>query len=477
MISKTKFLRGLQCHKLLWLDINEPNSPELKTDTYEQLRGREVGDHARSYFPGGILIQGETKTERVQNTLDAISHGASILFEAAFDYQGSYCQVDVLHKDGEDFVITEAKSALSIKDENIIDSAFQLYVVRQFIPVCRVELMFLNKECQYPNLTNLFSIEDITDQLTNWLDSTPNYLDIFHKMLSEPMPDIKPGDQCEKPYQCPFYDRCNPKISTSHISNLYRIRKDKVNKLIKEGYSSIEDLPLIHLSSDINKRQAKSIKENKLFIEPSLKDLIQSLAEPIAFFDLEAITPPVPKWNGTSPYQKIPVQFSCHTLENGNLSHSEWLLDSKRDPRKEILDKIINVLKNSKTIMFYYAPFELSVLKDLFDFNIEHSIEFNSIKNKVIDLLQVIQNHIYHPDFEGSFSIKKVLPVLVPELSYKDLEIKDGLQATIQLEKYLFDKISKEEKNKIRSNALEYNKLDTLAMVKLFLKLKELSLC
>jgi hypothetical protein len=482
-LSKSRYTSGLQCPKLLWWKVHEPDAPELAADEGLQAiltRGQRVGELARAQVPGGVLI-GLPHYEfegRVAATAKALADGARVVYEASFLEDGVFVAVDILERRGDGFVLIEVKSTLDVKEEHLPDVAVQVHVVRRAgLTVRRAEVMHLNRECRYPDLSNLFVRESVTARVRSALGAVPKRVAALLATLAGPLPDVLTGPHCSAPYACPFLERCWPPLPDHHVSTLYRIRASKVVKLLADGIETLHDLPLDFAASGPALRQIRSVRAKEVIVEPGLRRDLAKLKQPIAFLDFETISPAVPVWPGCGPYQQIPVQFSCHVLGPGDLKHDEWLAEGPNDPREEFARKVISACREAETVVAYNAPFERRCINAIADALPHLRPDLKTLTERLQDLLPIVRDHVYHPEFGGSFSIKEVLPALVPGLGYDDLEIQDGSSASAALETLLLeaDAFSLSERKALRSHLLSYCERDTLAMVRLHERLLALA--
>ena len=248
-------------------------------------------------------------------------------------------------------------------------------------------------------------------------------------------------------------------------------------KLEAEGFGTLSDLPADFTASDVALRQIRSVKAKAVIVERGLADALREFKPPVAYLDFETISPAVPVWPGCHPYEQTPVQFSCHVLGPSGLEHHEWLAEGPGDPREEFARKVLTACAGAKTIVAYNAPFEKRCIKSLADAHPELRSDLTALSKRIKDLLPVVRDHVYHPDFGGSFSIKSVLPALVLGLGYGDLEIQGGSAASTALEVLLFDAdaLDPGARQTLRENLLSYCERDTLAMVKLHERLRTLA--
>src|ERR1035437_2234402 len=248
-LSKSRYTSGLQCPKLLWWKVHEPDAPELTADEGLQAiftRGQKVGELARAQVPGGVLMDlPHYQFEgRVAATAKAIADGAPAVYEASFLEDGVFVAVDILERRGDGFVVSEVKSTLDAKAQHLPDVAIQVHVVSKAgLPVKRAEVMHLNRECRYPDLSNLFAREDVTTLICPALLEVPKELEALAAVISGPLPEVAAGPHCNEPYACPFLDRCWPELPAHHISTFYRLRTKKATALETEGIRTLFDLP------------------------------------------------------------------------------------------------------------------------------------------------------------------------------------------------------------------------------------------
>jgi hypothetical protein len=212
-------------------------------------------------------------------------------------------------------------------------------------------------------------------------------------------------------------------------------------------------------------------------VEPGLGDALSTIVAPVAFLDFETIAPAIPVWAGCQPYGIIPVQMSCHVQgEDGRLVHHAFLADGPGDPRPAIAHAVLDACAGAGTVVAYGASFELRCLDHLAAAVPHVATELHQVRDRVVDLLAIVRDNVYHPGFGGSFSIKSVLPALVPGLGYDDLAIADGAVASARLESLLLggDAMQEDDRQALRHNLLAYCGRDTLGMVKLWERLRTL---
>jgi hypothetical protein len=481
-LSKSRYTAGAQCHKLLWWKVHEPNAVELQPDKVLKDRfdqGTQVGVLARDHFPGGVLVDLPyyATEERVQLTQKLIGEGAPAIFEASFLASNTFVAVDVLSRTDKGFHLTEVKSSSSQKEEHLPDAAVQVHVLQQSgIRITGLDVMHLNKECHFPDLSNLFERTDVTEAVQPLLGKVGWEIDALLAMLDGPQPDIAIGLQCHEPYECPFMERCWPQ-EPDHIMRLYSIGSKKGCGFMATGVNRISDLKPDQKLNVTQKRQIRAMKEGHIVVEPSLAQALKAFDGRLGFLDFETIQRAVPVWPGMAPWEQAPAQFSYHESNgDGTYQHAEYLAEGPKDCRQELAQRMVDATRNAEKVATY-SSFEKTRIRGLQAAVPELRTELETLEGKLVDLLPVVRENVYHPDFLGSFSLKYVLHPLVPELTYHDLVIVDGLVASVEIARLLFvaGKIPKEEHDRVRQDLLNYCERDTWAMVKVLEKLRELA--
>ena len=481
-LSKSRFAAGVQCHKLLWWKVHEPGAVELQPDKVLQDRfdqGIQVGELARGRFPGGLLIDlpHTAVLERVQRTRAALDARTPVIFEASFVADNTYVAVDILERLDKGFRLIEVKSSSSLKDEHIPDAAVQVHVAKQSgIDVRVVEIMHLNKEFRHPDLGDLLESADVTTPVDEMLPGIPAEIEAQLEALRGPLPDVAIGVHCFEPRQCPFLARCWPQ-SPDHIIKLYNVGPKKACDYMLTGVHSIADIPPKQKLPDAAKRQIRSMNENRLIVEPRLAAALEPFEGKLGFLDFETIARAVPVWPGMAPWEQAAAQFSYHEARgDGSYSHVGHLAEGSHDARPELARAMLAATAGAERVVMY-TSFERTRIRSLQKSVPDLAPGLKELEDKLIDLHPVIRDNVYHPDFHGSFSLKYVLSPLVPGLTYDDLVIVDGLVASVEIARLLFvaQKISPEERDRVRKDLLDYCERDTWAMVRLLERLRELA--
>ena len=482
MLSKSRFVAGCQCHKLLWWKVHEPNAPELQPDTVLQDlfdQGRHVGAIARARHPGGVLIDlpHNAYAERVAATRQALDEGAPAIFEASFIHDGTYVAIDILERTGDSHRLIEVKASTEQKDEHIPDVAVQAYVAAACgVRVTSVEVMHLDKEFRHPDTGELFARTDVVAPVAAYVGGVADGIARQNAMLAGPLPDVPIGRHCYDPRDCPFMARCWPD-SPDHISQLHNVGPKTAGAFLARGIAWIHDLPTTEKLSFTQKRQLKAMAEKRLVVEPTLAKELELFAGRLGFLDFETIARAVPVWPGMGPWHQAAAQFSYHERQaDGSYTHAAFLAEGPADARPPLAEAMVRATASAERVVMY-TPFERTRIRDLQKAVPRLAAELAALEAKLIDLHPVVKNCVYHPDFRGSFSLKAILTPLVPELTYHDLVIVDGRVASVAIARLLFvaDRIPQHERDRVRQDLLNYCERDTWAMVRLLEELQKLA--
>jgi len=476
-------MAGLQCHKRLWWTVHEPYAPELEPDDFTQALlddGARVGAAARAYVPGGVLIDLPYRAyaERLAATQEAMARGARVIYEAAFRADSVFVSVDILERTSAGLGIVEVKSTTRVKEQHLPDVALQAHVLgRAGLDVARLEIMHLNRACAHPDLGDLFVRREVTEAARPAREAMPRAVDEQRAMLAGPLPDVAIGEHCHAPYECPFMGRCWPARPLHHVSTLYSAGR-RALLLEEQGYATIHDLTDDVPLKAIQDRQRRAVQSGRMVVEGGLDVALEAFEPPVAFLDFETLALPIPVWNGCHPYDAVPVQFSCHVQDaDGGVRHHECLAEGPADPRLALAARLLEACEKARTIATYNATFERGCIERMADALPVHADRLRELAERVVDLLPVVRNHVYHPDFGGSFGLKSVLPAMVPDLRYDALAIADGATASLELERLLFPEteLDAAARAQLRRDLLDYCRQDTWGLVKLLECLRHLA--
>ncbi len=481
-LSKSRFTAGLQCHRQLWWRVYDADAAELVPDVAQQAifdQGHLVGAEAQARFPGGVLVDVPHREfeARVARTTAALDAGAPAIFEAAFLADDVFVAVDVLERTGTGWTLVEVKSTRSVKPQHVPDAAVQLHVLRTAgLRVDRVELMHLNRECRFPDLSSLFTRADITAEAEAFLPEVRLARTAQLQMLAGPLPEVAPGEHCTSPYECPFMARCWPEQPAHHISTLYHMGR-RAAHFEAQGIHTIFDLPQDPRLGPIQERQRRAVQEGRTIVASTLAGALGVLQYPFATLDFETLQLAIPRWNGCWPWAQVPAQFSCHVVPApGQVHHHEWLAEGPGDPRPELARRLVDACRDARVVFAWNANFEGQVIDQLAEAVPDRAADLLDLRARLVDALPLVRDHVYHPEFHGSFSLKRVLPALVPGMGYEGLVVAEGGMASVQLRRLLVDQdLPPEEVEATRTALKAYCAVDTLGVVRLLERLGALA--
>jgi CRISPR/Cas system-associated exonuclease Cas4 (RecB family) len=484
-LSKSKFLSGLQCHKRLYLEVHHPSlatKPDEATQAMFDM-GTEIGELARSRFQGGVLVTaGHRQTEAALAQTAALIQDLTVpaIFEAAFLHGGVLIRADILERvltaEGQPcgWRLIEVKSSTKVKDVHLEDLAIQSEVILgaglTLVSVC---LMHINTGYLYRDgaidLMELFAIRDLPEAVAQRRAAVRERLATMNRLLLQTQPpNIEPDQHCHSPYDCPFWEHCT-KDKPARWIHFLPGSKQVVSQLTQQGVTTIDEIPAGAQLSPVQRR----VKENVEWVSAKLGPLLKAVQYPVHHLDFETVMLPVPRFSETRPYQALPVQWSNHIEQaTGELRHEEFLHKEVTDPRRVLAESLLESLGERGSICVY-SPYERSILEQLAIVLPSLKLALSRIVSRLWDLHPIIKDHYYHPAFGGSYSIKSVLPAMVPSLAYDDLAIKEGAHAASQYYRMVFVETDWIERAAIEEALLRYCARDTLAMVELRRALKE----
>ncbi len=475
-ISKSKFVAGVQCLKRLYLQVHQPElatEPNAAAEAIIQ-QGREVGLLARQMFPGGVEV-GDHRSldEAIRATRELVANReVPAIFEGVFEHQNALVKVDILHRcrDGR-WRLIEVKSTTDVRDHHLEDVAIQYRVLsRSGLDVASAGLAHVNRSYVYPggeiDPRRFFRIRNLTQRVQRLQPKLTFQLRSEFTILAMPQgPDIAPGRHCTDPVVCEFFDRCNPVRPDDHIGYLPRIHASAMEQLEEMGIESIREIPDDFELSEIQRRAATCVQTDEPWFNPELRDVLCGLKYPLYFADFETVNWAIPRFAGMRPYDHLPFQWSVHVQRRPGAEpeHYEFLATDGSDPRHEFVRSLCAVLGEIGSIVVY-SSFECQRLSDLARWFPDFTDRINAIQARLFDLLPIVREHTYHPAYAGSYSIKSVLPALVPDMTYDGMQIANGQDAGLAWQALVRGSLARDEHDRIRKALLHYCQQDTLAL-------------
>lgn len=475
-INKEIFLNTLFCPTLGWRIRNGKIDKEFSLgDRFRMEQGREIGELARSLYPEGIFIYRPNLDESAVLTKKMLEKNYNgTFFEATFISGDCVAKSDILVKNGDFIELIEVKSSLNAKEEHIDDMAYTVLIASN-TGICpsTVSLLLLDKNyCMGKEIEFLFKKIDLTSHVMQKVQQFRDKKQIIESVTSqktEPNPVL--SYNCKK---CDQFSRCVGFGVDAHIFEIPRMRQSTIEDLIKREICSIHDISDDFPLSPIQKNVVNCVKNCEIEIDQSLSKKLEEVVWPAYYLDFETTMTAIPLYPGISPYDQIPFQYSIHLCDTyGNIvKHIAYLADPLRDCRRELAEQLIHDLEGGGSIISY-SNYEKTTISNLMNLFPDLSENLQSLINRIVDLEKFVKC-IQHPQFRGRTSIKVVLPVLVPELSYQGLDITDGDTAMVTFALMAKGTMESEEMKNSRAALEEYCMLDTLAMVRLHEELHRL---
>jgi len=487
-LSKSKYIAGCQCLKRLYLQVHQPKLAAEPDDSAESIieQGREVGMLARQLFPGGVEVRSTRLDQAIRATKELVANAeVPAIFEGVFEGDGVLVRVDVLQRREENrWRLVEVKSTTDLRDHHVEDVGIQSYVLLfSGVKLASVWLAHINREYVLNDTTldprQFFLFRNLTDRVKNLRPELVIRLRAQVNMLAMPTPpEVPTGQHCVSPVVCEFFDLCNPEKPSDYVGYLPRLHASAMEKLEEMGIESVQQIPANFELSDIQRRACVAIQTGEPWFSADLKKELESLKYPRYFMDFETVNPAIPRFSGMRPYDHLPFQWSVHVQRQPDSApeHFEFLAMDNSDPRSPFISSLCDALGDEGgTIVTYNEQFESQRLWELSGWLPAYTDRIRRIQSRLWDLLPVVRNHVYHPAFGGSFSLKAVLPALVPEMTYQGMEVPNGQVAGLAWESIIRDSATESERQAKRKALLEYCGQDTLALVKLLEALRKAS--
>jgi len=483
-ISKSKYMNGLQCSKLLWYKYNAKNKiPKVSPATQALFdQGHVVGEWAKKLFPEGIGIDWSIGFDKVLAKSKKLLSKRKPLFEAGFEHNDGYSRLDILNPVGDDeWDIIEVKSSTKLKDVYVDDVAFQKYCcIGSGLKIRKCFLMHVNRDyIRHGDIdpAGLFATIDTTEDVNIRISTVEEELkEMFNIISLKECPDEKIWPHCKDPYTCIMKEICWDFLPEENVTQLYRLGKGAF-ELINQGVYSIKEILLNYPLSEKQEIQKEVALNGNLHIDrEAISVFLESVRYPAYFFDFETMNPAIPLFDGTKPYQQIPFQFSLHVQkeEGGKVKHYEFLADGQEDPRPKLLSEMKKDFGEEGSIIAYYQSFEINRLFEMANAFPEYEWWIESLIQRFVDLYEPFSSfNYYNPTQNGSASLKRVLPALTGR-GYDKLPIGEGGAASREYLRITYTKVSKEEKEKVRKDLLRYCGQDTEGMIWIIDKLKEI---
>jgi hypothetical protein len=485
-LSKSEYMLFLRQPAWLWLKKHDKAKLPESDPTLQALfdNGHLFETYVEQLFPNGAKIgfsfEENNYLTMPQRTKEAIENGTKTILQGRLDVNGLTCIFDVLERvEGNIFDLSEIKSTTSIKIEHEHDLAFQVVVLEQAgLTIRNVSVIHVNNLYKREGAIDvkvLTKTTDVTEAVRLLIDETKLKIQQAIKTIqSDTPPGMSPRFVRLGPIEewLTIFRSLYPNLDPHSIYHLARSKPQLIGELEELGITQIKEIPDHIKLSEKQQRQVQATKTNQRLIEKNkIAAFLQNIKYPLYFLDYETLSSVIPSFDGIRPYQQVPFQYSLHILESSSspLQHKEYLHTENTHPGLPLLQRLKADIGETGTVLVWYEKFEKGRNSELGEMFPEYAEFMQQVNSRIIDLMTPFsEGWLVDKDFYGSASIKKVLPVLVSELSYKDLAIQEGASAQRLWMETVFDGKHEEEKAQIMTDLIAYCKLDTLAMVQLY---------
>ena len=497
-LNKSDLMDYYFCKKNLWFIINKHSSksPMTEGEKFRAEQGDKFEIAARKLFNNGVLIEGNDIKEKTDLTKIHIKKRTNVIFQATVESEGFTAISDVLvkTKDNMSWELYEIKSTTNIKEDNPLHKGSSNYIK---------DIAFQNLVCEmngieisscyviHPNKKELFSHDINNNKFFNIVDVTEKVLlekNIVQKDMFEMKEflagNISSGCDClhkGRSNQCDTFNISNPKVPDYSIHDLKSVGQSKatLSELVSNQIFEISSLPADHkILTNSRKGQFESyIQKKPIYMIDEITEELSKLKWPIQFLDFETYHSVIPIIEGYFSWEKIPFQWSLHSLnENEELKSRDFIVDSiSKDPLEELADELFRNIDLEGTIVVWHESFEKGIFETISEKIPSYKNKVSRVLSNIFDLEKIFKSNMYC-DYRtrGSSSLKKITPVLLDDYTYDELEINNGENAFIEWERMVMSNLSDKEKEKIRLNLIDYCNQDTLATYKILNFLRKL---
>ncbi len=479
-ISKTDYMRYLECPLYGWLARHKPELVRGE-ETLMMRMGHETERVAHGLFKEGVEVKSYYEAG-AKETMALVKKGAPVIYQAQAMTDKFLARTDILVKKKDGWHLYEVKSATKVKDKYPHDLKFQANAFRMAgVELKSVNLIYVNNQYVFDKRKGyepkkLFVAEDMTEEVFEGMDDELKEMEKAYKVLMSAKAPKIPAPKKKFDYPLPplmhqKYYKDVPDYSLYDLCG--RFGQEKINELISKGVWLIKDVPDSLATESQQIRQISlTRKKGKELNKRAIKAELDALTFPLYFLDYETVSTALPLFHGTRPYQQLPMQYSLHILDKpgGELKHYEYLHDKKTPPFKPIAKRLRKEIGDKGAVIVWHESFEKTANRLIGELAPEYANFMEDLNRRIFDLKMIFKNHYDDYRFKGSFSLKAVLPVLIPELSYEGLEIQGGMEASEKIYELV---VGRDDKKKLKKQLLKYCDRDTLAMVELYGFLRE----
>jgi hypothetical protein len=477
-LTKSRYMTGVtENERVMWFETRGRLSPDIG-ERWRMEQGNLVAELAREAFPNGEFVGGPPSEDQIQPTRP--------LFEVRLSVEDMTVRVDVLRPGPSGgWVLTEVKSSTmtsrSSRKKAKRDVAFQVHILRKAgVPLKGAEVMHLNPEYVHSDDAELFRQKDLTGELDELIQEAREKAPEFTAVLGcEEPPTLWPSRACNT-CDCPEPCHSLPEHSVLTLPRLYYGHLDEI---IDEGRWTLEEVEGHPHLKPKHENYIRAARSGEPYVDTAeVQSALGELEYPLYFLDFEAIDYALPPFEGTSPWEKIPFQYSLHMVEEGQESlpreevpHKEFMHDGDGDPRPVLAERLLADIGPEGSIVVYNATFEKGILEDLQEAFPQWADRFQNFMDRLWDQGEIFQNgHYVHPSQKGSWSLKKILPAFDPDLEYDDLDVQEGMEAVVEYSRMIAPETSESKAQEIEEDLLAYCERDTWAMVVIHRALSEI---
>jgi hypothetical protein len=473
-LTKSRFLHGTQCSKLLWTSWNAAHllpTPDQQTLAILE-EGKKVGALARQMFPDGVEISASSFNEAVMNSTLAIQERRPV-FEATFVYNDCAIRADVLtpNEDGS-WNLIEVKSTTAVEEIHLQDVAFQRHVLTgaglriNRCLVAHINSAFVKHGPVDPHL--FFTLADVTERVLALRDRIEASADEMLRLVRlTKAPAVQIGRWCNQPHGCPLHDTCWRHLPEQNVTELYR-GGDKSFRLLARGVTRIADIPADVELTDRQAIQHRIAKTGRAHVDRgAIQAFLRQLKYPLSSLDFESWNSAIPTLDGTRPYAQVCFEYSLHILRSPGASpeHYVHLAESVDDPRQAFMDSLHGVLPSEGSVIGFNIVFELARLRECSEFLPGFRSWVDDIQRRSVDLLAVFRSFaFYHAGQRGSCSLKAILGPLTGQ-TYDDLDVRNGTTASAEFLRVMCGEVDEADRRRVRRALEEYCSRDTESLL------------
>lgn len=472
-VNKERFLTTSCCPTAGWYFSHTPPAKLSRHDHFLMEQGLEVHKKAQALFPQGILVGGNDLSSGEQTERLIRDPSKQVLFEPTFLIYEGVARADILKRERAGWRIYEVKSSVNDRPEYLDDLAYTVMIARQSgLTVVGCSLLLLSPDYRLGvPIRHLFrEVELTTDALERAKEFWARYDAVLHVLQRSHRPPPELRWECRN---CPYFSACIGKDLRNSIFDLPRLSHTRFCQLRDLDIQTIDQIPEDFRLTHAQQNVRKAVKDGKPHLDREvLAEALEQVRFPLGFLDFETVSTALPLYPDLAPFARLPFQYSLHQVggEGEILSHHEFFADPRKDCRRELAEHLVHHGDFPGSILCY-GDFERQVIEELKESFPDLGQALEGLMDRLLDLCGMLRQTYYHPGFQGSYSIKKVLPALVPELSYEDMEVGNGGDAMAVFAEMAMGRLDRRQELAYRDHLLEYCKLDTLAMVEIWRRL------